>query len=424
MGPGMTVIPMNPVLKSITRFFKLCLIISNISLVSPVFADVLIHPIDWITPGTAKLEAELRSQWITSDANFSEGNQLTRPTTFVRYSRSETDLSAKIAFTPWWTAFARSTWGYVLVDEYNAAGQMLEGSTFGFGDQTVGSSIRPFQLGPDLAMDFQTQIDLPTYTTPNTLSPQLGNGSIDWTTSVFLSASLSRTTERTIVLFGGVGFTYRTSSYSLAVPFSFGIETQPRLDSGLSFRADLMGHASLKTDGTLNLPREGSAGGSYFVNAANSTALGVRIRSAYQFRPWVTVGLEGSTLFFGEQIPQAYAGGLFAQFRWGLERSSLPQQSHLNLENQGGQFENYDLDASVLDVNDRLNSLRINQGESSSIRRGQIFDIFETGSDGNPRRRIARARVQQVAGEQSTLQIVEYFIELWIDKGFIAKRRM
>jgi hypothetical protein len=47
---------------------------------------------------------------------------------------------------------------------------------------------------------------------------------------------------------------------------------------------------------------------------------------------------------------------------------------------------------------------------------GQFFDIF---MDSTP---IARAKVTQVKDDEAILSVIEYFLEHWIETGFIARR--
>ena len=53
---------------------------------------------------------------------------------------------------------------------------------------------------------------------------------------------------------------------------------------------------------------------------------------------------------------------------------------------------------------------------------GQLFDIFSVKPNGQIGDAVARAKVTSVKNDEAALTITEYFKEVLINEGFIAKR--
>ncbi|HUP55858.1 MAG TPA: hypothetical protein VM598_00285, partial [Bdellovibrionota bacterium] len=85
-------------------------------------------------------------------------------------------------------------------------------------------------------------------------------------------------------------------------------------------------------------------------------------------------------------------------------------------------FVNYSIEGRVMRVSDRRGQIRIDRGSQDGVEVGQVFDIFVTKPDGTTGEGVARCKVSSVKPEESTLSIVEYFREIWIDEGFVARR--
>jgi hypothetical protein len=69
-----------------------------------------------------------------------------------------------------------------------------------------------------------------------------------------------------------------------------------------------------------------------------------------------------------------------------------------------------------------MNLVKIDKGSQDGIVAGQMIDIFNTKQDSNPGEAIARARVSSVRPDESALEIIEYYKEISIEEGFIARR--
>lgn len=88
--------------------------------------------------------------------------------------------------------------------------------------------------------------------------------------------------------------------------------------------------------------------------------------------------------------------------------------------NQG--FIKYEFQAAVTKVNDQAHMLKIDKGYAQGVKQGQIFDIFSVEKSGVADEAIARGTVSHVKESEAALKIDEYFREVWIEEGYIAKR--
>jgi hypothetical protein len=90
--------------------------------------------------------------------------------------------------------------------------------------------------------------------------------------------------------------------------------------------------------------------------------------------------------------------------------------------NQG--FVTYGLEAKVLRANDRLNLIKIDKGLNDGVEMGQQFDIFPVLQNGKIGEPIARAQVTAVRAQEAALAVTEYFQEILIEEGYIARTPM
>ena len=84
-------------------------------------------------------------------------------------------------------------------------------------------------------------------------------------------------------------------------------------------------------------------------------------------------------------------------------------------------FLNYNLEAKVLRISDRLNLLKIDKGKENGVIVGDVFDIFQKNA-AEQEEAVARARVSHLKDQEAALKIVEYYRETWIEEGSIVKR--
>ncbi len=76
--------------------------------------------------------------------------------------------------------------------------------------------------------------------------------------------------------------------------------------------------------------------------------------------------------------------------------------------------------ALVIQVNDRLNLIKINKGSQEGLYRHQVFEIFSLPSS-EKATKIARAQIIGVHPDQSILEILEFYQTTWIESGFLAQ---
>jgi hypothetical protein len=82
----------------------------------------------------------------------------------------------------------------------------------------------------------------------------------------------------------------------------------------------------------------------------------------------------------------------------------------------------YSLESKVIRSNDRLNLVKIDKGSQDGVEVGQIFDLFVPSTDQNTGEAVARGRVSNLKFNEAALVIQEYFKEVSIDNGFVARR--
>jgi len=346
------------------------------------------------------------------------------------YLRVTTDVSIAYGLTSQFTLFGRASWSYARLDQSPAST-----TAYGFGDQMVGISFRALEQRPPanrshgLALDIQFQAELPPYS--NAAAdvvgiPHLGDGAIDLTLGPFLTTPLIQTKRESLLLTVGSGFTYRTQLYAFHIPWSVNVHYLPRLD-GIFGSLGGYGAISLRNDGGASpvtglRPATGS-GGSYVTEATNPSFLMIRGQAGYQFANLLQIYLEGTQALWGQLAANGFSGLLGLKFHFGERSQGNPvtmSPKDYGRSNQG--FVNYAMEARVLRANDRLNLVKIDKGMQDGVEVGQVFDIFMVKQDGSLGEAIARSKVTSVKVNEAALTVSEYFREVWIEEGYIAKR--
>jgi hypothetical protein len=192
----------------------------------------------------------------------------------------------------------------------------------------------------------------------------------------------------------------------------------------------ILGLQSLRTD-----PRASSisatssalsvaTGGSFIGNAVNPSIMNARGQIGYMFSPIIGLSASVSKSFWGQASPESWNFGFGLQARLGAPGSrknpvDLSPQDY-GKSNQG--LVNYSMEAHVTRTNDRLNLVKLDKGSQEGVEVGQIFDIFSMKKDGTIGQAVARGKITAVQHAEAALSIQEYFKEVWIEEGFIAKR--
>jgi hypothetical protein len=410
------------------------------------YADFYAHFWHDETRLNKELKLELEVRGTGASLNFDSTGTRFIPTQQPTLNRVETDLTVGFGITSWWTLFARGSLQYVQV-----SGTSGTGYTFGFADQSVGTSFRVFSLGPkkNISLDLQAQADLPAYSNSQLNSknqPFPGDGTYDVSGGLFLRAPFAYTKGYLFGIHPGMAFTYRTSGFSYSLPWSALLifePEDPRTD-GAVIGLGLSGAMSIGNDARTATPfgADGSTGnlGLYTVNAINPTHLAFRGKAGYRFKKnWTAIAHAGAVVW-GLNAPQSFWGGISLKFEWspqtttnkpksGNESHSLPEK--IGKSNQG--FVTYreksvpendgrNGPGQIIELSAQKNTFQIDRGAMDGVEKDQIFDIFKPQEDGSAGIAVARAKVMRVNSRTSQLEIVEYFRKIWIENGFLVLR--
>jgi hypothetical protein len=400
---------------------------------TPAFADFYIHA--WEdhheAPGVFNLGATLN--YYTTSTNFTATSTTSTPSGLQNIIKFEPDVDAIYGISARLSAFARVSWESLTVQ-----GPPRAGSSYGFFDQTIGLNYRLLAMSslPGIkkpSLDLQIQADIPAYSSVDTgTGPNLGDSTTDLTGGLFGRYPLISNPDSTLWIVGGGGFTYRSASFSSAIPYSVFVEYKPT-GEGLTASLGGFGIYSLNNDaytlttGTATRATT-STDGSYLVNAIDPTLVNVRGTVGYNIDRDFNVFVQAIFAVAGTSAPDGttFAGGV--RMRFGGERKAEPAHikptaltpDQYGKSNRG--FVNYGVSAKVMRTNDRLNLIKIDKGSQDGIEVGQIFDIFSVKADGSTGEAIARTQVNAVKPSEAALSITEYFQEVLIDEGFVAKR--
>ncbi|MGK5085157.1 hypothetical protein WDW37_17860 [Bdellovibrionota bacterium FG-1] len=394
-------------------------------------ADFYLHPFENQHENEHDLRLVFQPGFYQTSNNFDATGALQVPTGLNKYDRVQTDISASYGLIKRLSLFGRLSWARAQLD---SALTDKAGTTFGFGDNQLGATFRIYDFKSDdkpngITIDLQAQADFPLYSNTNLIGPSLGDGTFDTTGGIFLTVPIFRNNGSSLLVHGGGGFTYRSGNYSSAIPWSLKLAYVP-IDSGFYFSGQTFGFQSLRNDPRANtitnttptIQIAPGAGGSFFAGGVNPSILTLRGELGYQFGSDVGANFFVAQSLWGQAAPNGFFGGLELKTHLGnhqhLDDARLSPKDY-GRSNQG--FVNYGHEAKVTRVSDRLNSVKIDKGSQDGILMGEVFDVFLVKKDGNIGEAVARGKVTSVQPNESALTIDEYFKEIWIDEGFIAK---
>ncbi len=394
-------------------------------------ADFFLHSWENQHENDSKVRICFDGTFYQTSSNFDGIGASFTPTGLISYNRMLAELTASVGLSKRLSIYGRANWTYV-----NQNSSIRAATGYGFGDQSVGANFRIFE-NPTPAVnqihliptriDIQVQTDIPAYSTAQadtSGTAYLGDGTVDVTPGAFITIPVYPTHSHILNVVIGAGYTYRTNSFSAAIPWSFNLDYSPQTH-GIRLSAAIIGLTSLRTDpnGTSTARSTTGSGGSFIAGGTNPSILQVRgrigylIDSTYQLTASVTQSL------WGQASPNGIQAALGLQISLGNDKKSNPilmTPESYGYSNKG--FLNYSLDAHILKSNDRLNLVKIDKGGQDGVEAGQIFDIFIVRKDGSAGEAVARAKVTSVKPDQSALEVTEYFKEVWIEEGFSAKR--
>lgn len=405
------------------RLFWTCWIGMLLICVKPAKADFYLH--DWERHSAPKgnLLTDLKFDFYSTNSNFNVDGDTIIPSGLDEGSikRLQLDLPLTYGVTEWLSLFARMTWIRNSVDQNNAVG-----TAFGLGDQSIGAHFTLFEAAPDTQFGLQVQYDFPLYSNQSAQEdnvPYLGDEIRDLTLGGFFSTHLATRKASKLSLVLGGGITFRSSDFSNIIPWSLNLQFAQK--RGLFFQVGTSGLHAVRTGDSTDISADqnpcsnSGIGGSCLADAKNPSLIRLQARIGAMIQPKVGLYLHYHQALWGKKSPKGTSIGVGATIHLG-GTASYHESEEASETNRG--FVNYDFKATVIRTNDRLNLVKINKGRADGVEVGDIFDIFSVTHDGNPKEAIARAKVTHLKSGEAALKITEYFKEVWIEKGFIAKR--
>jgi len=281
-----------------------------------------------------------------------------------------------------------------------------------------------------MILDFQVQVDVPAYSNASDTSRGLtflGDSSTDITVGGFQTIPLASLAERSWALVGGAGYTYRSASFSAAVPWSVEINTKPTTITGFLLTVGAAGFQSLRTDPRKDNPGMSASqflpesGGSFLVNAINpslataSATLGYRTNSSTDFSVTYRKLIWGQSVADGNMIE--------AGFRWNLTSSTSAKRKFLKTKtaDRTNEVIDYIHEARVTGIISTKTML-INMGTNDGAQVGDLVDVFSINPDHSLGQPVARAQIIQSETDRSQVTILEVYQETAIKTGFIVKK--
>lgn len=406
-------------------FAQLAILACCALFVSTARADFYLH--SWQNPHQSKsgFTVDGRFGIYSSTSNFDANSSPVIPATLGDYSRTQFDLEGAYGLTEDLTGFARL--GYASVAIISAAGVKTTNS--GFADQSFALNYRVLRASSGLSLDIQAQLDLPGYNNVDAAAtgvPFLGDGSTDVTAGGFLNIPFGARAPHHWMATVGAGYTFRSSGFSSAVAWSARIRNRAERKGLFLVSVGVSGLLSMETDNSSIAGRVDGTSGSAMSNAINPSLINVGGELGYHLTPHWALSAHAQTAIGGTNAPRGSFIGAFARYQLGkspnLDPSAeRPAPNRPRLSSPKGQNE-YSLSAKIVRVNDRVNLIKIDRGSSSDVQPGQVFDIFSVSASGELQDQIARGRVTQVTDSEAAIEVQQYFKEVWIEEGFVAKR--
>lgn len=398
-----------------------------------VRSDFVLHPLEDFYTDPQILKLRVQPGYYTTASNFGPAGGPTVSLNGGGYTRYQLDAVFQYGLTQNLSFFFRLVSSVVSLSQSMAVNQ----SFFGMNDQSLGMSYR-FIGGrsPSFSMDFQLQADFPAYgssyasTNYNIQTPSLGDGSLDGTGALFMTIPLEKSENTYFYSRLGGGYTYRTGGFSSALPWVvlFGYTPRDFVGSHFFSQMGFQGFYSLKTDldNNINAPLRVSygTGGSYIGGGVNPTMVQLRSQFGYRLNLDQEISFTWMQVLWGQDVPVGFYGFFGFQMRFGNSVHSKSPSATSVAEPQEASnagFLNYNLEAKVLRISDRLNLLKIDKGKENGVIVGDVFDIFQKNA-AEQEEAVARARVSHLKDQEAALKIVEYYRETWIEEGSIVKR--
>lgn len=160
-------------------------------------------------------------------------------------------------------------------------------------------------------------------------------------------------------------------------------------------------------------------------NAVNPSLTTVSGQLGYRVKPSFDVIAGLNQAITGQNAPTGLQvfGGFQARLGGAPAVLSTLQLSPAEYGKANQGFVHYQgVEAKVLRTNDRLNMIKIDKGSNEGIEIGHTFDIFTVKPNREVGEAVARGRISSIKADEAVLTVTEYFKEVWIDEGFVARR--
>lgn len=287
------------------------------------------------------------------------------------------------------------------------------------GDQLLGANFQIIKSSP-VRVSAQAQLEIPAYDNTNAAAQNFPfNG--DGTFNAFAGGFVDFALGGDFIAVAGTGIVIRSRSFPAALPYAAEFRYRPEL----GFRAQA-GISGVMSFGTATSASVCPDAGVCFVESPSPSVFAANIGAGYALESGLIVSATGTLNLAGTLAPKAigFSAGLSLPLGGNPREVRAEVASKSDGPYRGGNqgFIGYDLHAQVTSVNDRLHLLKINKGKDDGVEIGQTFDIFSVKKDGTVIEAVARARVESVREDETALKITEYYKEVWIDAGFVAKR--
>ncbi|OFZ81329.1 MAG: hypothetical protein A2583_10435 [Bdellovibrionales bacterium RIFOXYD1_FULL_53_11] len=365
-------------------------------------------------------------KFFATNQNYNAYSAAFLPAGLTQYYRLTTELGVSYGLHKYITPFVRGAWSRNVVNS-----TLNPWAGYGFSDQSAGVTSRVFEHpGAGITLDLQAQCDFPLYNNTKAIIERrlfIGDGSTDFTGGAFLNWRIMKSGDYDIGLTGGAAYKHRTGGFAAGIPWTVRAAVRPTAGKGFLLSAGADGYYSVQTMTAFSAIALGSlpsygAGGSYIINSLNPSFTMLSGQAGYAVNEDLELFAGGGITLWGRTAPKGFAvsGGLRAHWGTAGKNPARLTPNEYGRSNRG--FVNYAFEANVARVNDRLNLVKINKGRADGVETGQVFDIFSVKPNGAAGEPVARAKVTSVEDGEAALSVTEYFKEVWIEEGFLAKR--
>lgn len=413
--------------RALSQTFRFGLFSAAILLASNASAEPFQH--FWESHGEEEGHFRLlpKTSFYSTSANFDDASTSSDLPALGKYSSLGFDLGIAYGVAKNWTLFGNLAWA-----KWKAETATVESSSYGLTDQTLGIHFVAARFESGSRIELQAQAEFPAYDNAKLRSesnPDLGNQSLDLTAGGFVFFPLSLRETGGWWLTGGGGFTSRSKGYAKHALWTAGLEYRP-IQEGWIAGFHGFGVNSLK-NGSSPWPAGESISQSFAVGSANPSVVNIREKVGYQIHPKTALIASAHQALWGQEAPKGMAFALGAEFRFGGdEGASLGDHERELAPGDRGEpspsrskFIRYSSKtAKVTGMNDRLHLVRLDKGQDDGFQPGQVFDVFTVQSDGTAGEIVARGKLTSVKPGESALVITEYYREIWIQEGFLAKQ--